>query len=81
MLLHAAHPIVLPNPWTSVGRSASLKGSIHIRCSKHVSPVKVTAMGVDPQVKDFLAQQNQTSVDYNKLTATEARSSATKLLK
>ncbi len=38
-------------------------------------------MGVDPQVKEFLAKQNQSTVSYDTLTPEEARSSAVKLLK
>lgn len=38
-------------------------------------------MRVDPQVKDFLAEQNKASISYDTLTPEEARSSAIKLLK
>ena len=39
------------------------------------------AMGLDPQVKDFLDQQNSTPVSYDQLTAEQARKNASGVLK
>jgi len=49
--------------------------------SRHTAFRAIKAMGVDPQVKEFLAKQNQSTVSYDTLTPEEARSSAVKLLK
>lgn len=49
--------------------------------SRHPAFRAIKAMGVDPQVKEFLAKQNQSTVSYDTLTPEEARSSAVKLLK
>ena len=38
-------------------------------------------MGLDPQVKDFLDQQNSTPVSYDQLTAEQARKNASGVLK
>ena len=49
--------------------------------SKHTAFRVITSMGVDPQIKEFLAKQNQSTVSYDTLTPEEARSTAVKLLK
>ncbi len=49
--------------------------------SRHTAFRMIKAMGVDPQIKEFLAKQNQSTVSYDTLTSEEARSSAVKLLK
>ena len=78
MLLHAARSSSL-----KFGSQASQYSARAIaRSTTTSSPLRsVRAMGVDPQVKDFLAEQNKASVSYDTLTPEEARSSAIKLLK
>ncbi len=49
--------------------------------SKHTAFKVIKAMGVDPQIKEFLVKQNQSTVSYDTLTPEEARSTAVKLLK
>lgn len=54
----------------------------NISClSRHTAFTVIKAMGVDPQVEEFLAKQNHSTVSYDTLTPKEARSSAVKLLK
>ena len=37
-------------------------------------------MGLDPQAKDFLEQQSHTNINYDKLTAEDARNNTKGLL-
>ena len=59
-----------------VGSRPKHSGGDH---SKHTAFRVIKAMGVDPQIKAFLA--NQSTVSYDTLTPEEARSTAVKLLK
>ena len=78
MPVHAARgTCYVANP--RVARSHDNFGIFHRRCRPIVRALK-PAMGLDPQVKGFLEQQNETPVDYNTLTAEQARKTARNVL-